>query len=113
MDRLLSSNVLTSEAKLGDPPLLQLSFYSMHEHFKINSFGGNTRDMMIIGYACITNTAVTLNEMVETPIATFNFSRVWNRLVEKEGSIDDKKRTETEVNQIAHPRMLPNTAILI
>lgn len=113
MDRLLSSNVLTSEAKLGDPPLLQLSFYSMHEHFKINSFGGNTRDIMIIGYACITNPAVTLNEMVETPIATFNFSRVWNRLVEKEGSIDDKKRTETEVNQIAHPRVLPNTAILI
>lgn len=43
MDRLLSSNVLTSEAKLGDPPLLQLSFYSMHAHFKINSFGGDTR----------------------------------------------------------------------
>lgn len=47
---------------------------------------------MIIGYACITNTAVTLNEMVETPIATFNFSRVWNCLVETEGFIDDKKK---------------------
>lgn len=46
---------------------------------------------MIIEYACITNTAVTLNEMAETPIATFNFSRVWNRLVETDGSIDDKK----------------------
>nr|XP_034324500.1 uncharacterized protein LOC105344449 isoform X5 [Crassostrea gigas]XP_034324501.1 uncharacterized protein LOC105344449 isoform X5 [Crassostrea gigas]XP_034324502.1 uncharacterized protein LOC105344449 isoform X5 [Crassostrea gigas] len=47
-DRLLSSNVLTSEAKLGDPALLQLSFYSMHEHFKINSFGGNTRGCGIV-----------------------------------------------------------------
>lgn len=55
---------------------------------------------MIIGYACITNTAVTLDEMVETPIATFNFSRVWNRLVEKEGSIDDKKKYGTFITLI-------------
>lgn len=55
---------------------------------------------MFIGYACITDTAVTLNEMVETPIATFNFSRLWNCLVETEGFIDDKKKNGTFITLI-------------
>lgn len=48
--------------------------------------------MMIIGYVCIINIDVILNEMVEMFIVIFNFFRVWNCLVEKEGCIDDKKR---------------------
>lgn len=59
-------------------------------------------DTLILGYVYVTKTAVTLNEMLKTPLlGSCYLSSMWNRFVETEGSTKDKKRGQKRITLYA------------